>query len=76
MSLCMIVLHFIASIVKAEPEKTSDPRVWDPVCLKNVASKITECYKENYYKLPKRSPSNPNKEIIVVSLIVIFSFCV
>lgn len=65
----MIVLNFIVSIVKAEPEKTSDPRVWDPACLKNVASKITECYKENYYKLPKRSPSNPNKEIIVVSLI-------
>lgn len=53
--------------MKGEPEKISDPRVWDPVCLKNVASKIAECYKENYTKLPKRSPSN--KEVIVVSFI-------
>ena len=60
--------------MKGEPERTLDPRVWDPVCLKNVASKIAECYKENYYKLPKRSPSN--KEIIVVSLIIAFALCV
>lgn len=52
--------------VRSEPEKSSDPRVWDPVCLKNVASKVAECYKDIYSKLPKRSPSN--KEIIVVSL--------
>lgn len=70
----MSLFNFVVSIVKAEPEKTSDPRVWDPVCLKNVATKITECYKENYYKLPKRSPSNPNKEIIVVSFLLSYIF--
>lgn len=64
---------FRSSAVKGEPEKTSDPRLWDPLYLKNVASKIAECYKDIYCKLPKRSPSN--KEVIVVSVSFLAYFC-
>lgn len=48
--------------VKGEPEKTSDPRTWDPLFLKNVSSKIAECYRDIYSKLIKR---NPSREIIM-----------
>lgn len=40
--------------IKGEPEKSSDHRVWDQVYLKNVASKIAECYKDIYCKVQKK----------------------
>ncbi|GFY75979.1 TIR domain-containing protein [Trichonephila inaurata madagascariensis] len=45
-----------------EPEKPSDSKHWDPTCIKRVSKQIAECYKDYYFRLPKRSLSN--KEIV------------
>ncbi|KAG8183491.1 hypothetical protein JTE90_001055 [Oedothorax gibbosus] len=40
-----------------DPEIFLDSKHWDPVCIKRVGRQIAECFKDQYFKAPKRSPS-------------------
>ncbi|XP_071038969.1 uncharacterized protein [Parasteatoda tepidariorum] len=46
---------------RVEPEKATDHRHWDRACVKRVSRQIADCFKDYYFKLPKRTPSS--KEI-------------